>query len=183
MPADRPSPSRRMRGRTGVVFSLRIESGLKTAQAASSMSATIHAIPSPAMSETPWDQLHRLYFTSYAMWNYLTTPFLLTQPGFECREIEPHQENGETWRCLQVNFPPDIPTHNKEQTFFFNDQGLLQRLDYVAVGPVSHYCFDHTTFGGLVFPTLRRVVRRTPSGPVVSAPTAVLIQIADVAVA
>ena len=31
--------------------------------------------------ETPWDQLHRLYFTSYAMWNYLTTPFLFTQPG------------------------------------------------------------------------------------------------------
>ena len=133
--------------------------------------------------ETPWDQLHRLYFTSYAMWNYLTTPFLLARPGFECREIEPHQENGETWRCLQVNFPPDIPTHNKEQTFFFNDQGLLQRLDYVAVGPASHYCYDHTTFGGLVFPTLRRVVRRTPSGPLVSGPTAVLIQIADVAVA
>jgi len=56
--------------------------------------------------ETPWDQLHRLYFTSYAMWNYLTTPFLFTRPGFELTEIEPHQENGETWRCLRVNFRP-----------------------------------------------------------------------------
>jgi hypothetical protein len=59
--------------------------------------------------ETPWDQLHRLYFTSYAVWNYLNTPFLFTLPGFEVKEIEPHQENGESWRCLWVKFPPDVP--------------------------------------------------------------------------
>ena len=35
--------------------------------------------------ETPWDQLHRLYFTSYAVWNFLNTPFLFTLPGFEVR--------------------------------------------------------------------------------------------------
>lgn len=52
--------------------------------------------------DTPWDQLHRLYFTSYAMWNYLTTPFLFMLPGFDVEEIDPHQENGETWRCLHV---------------------------------------------------------------------------------
>jgi hypothetical protein len=46
--------------------------------------------------------------------------------------------------------------------------------------PAAHYCFDHTAFGGLVFPTLRRVVRRPPSGPLVNGPTAVLIQITDV---
>ena len=57
-----------------------------------------------------------------------------------------------------------------EQTFYFNEKGLLQRLDYEAVGPTAHYCFDHTAFGGLVFPTLRRVVRRPPSGPLVKAP-------------
>ena len=137
--------------------------------------------------ETPWDQFHRLYFTSYAMWNYLNTPFLFTLPGFEVKEIEPHQENGESWRCLWVKFPPDVPTHNGfqaggEQTFFFNEKGLLQRLDYVAVGPAAHYCFDHATFGGLVFPTLRRVVSRAPSGPRVNAPTSVLLQITDVVV-
>ena len=137
--------------------------------------------------QTPWDQLHRLYFTSYAMWNYLTTPFLFTQPGFECGELGAHQENGETWRTLRVKFPQDIPTHNNfqpggEQTFYFNEKGLLQRLDYLAVGPAAHYCFDHTAFGGVVFPTLRRVVPRPSSGPLVNGPTAVLIQIADVAV-
>jgi hypothetical protein len=61
-------------------------------------------------------------------------------------------------------------------------RGLLQRLDYVAVGPAAHYCFDHATFGGLVFPTLRRVVSRSPSGPRVNAPTSVLLQITDVVV-
>jgi hypothetical protein len=138
--------------------------------------------------DTPWDQLHRLYFISYAMWNYLTTPFLFTRPGFELKEIEPHQENGETWRRLQVKFPPDIPTHNNfqaggEQAFFFNERGLLQRLDYLSVVPGSHYCFDHTNYKGFVFPTLRRVVARPPSGPLVNGPTLVLIQITDVVVA
>jgi hypothetical protein len=108
-------------------------------------------------------------------------------PGFEVKEIEPHQENGESWRCLWVKFPTNIPTHNGfqaggEQTFFFNEKGLLQRLDYVAVGPAAHYCFDHATFGGLVFPTLRRVVSRPTSGPRVNGPTSVLLQITDVVV-
>jgi hypothetical protein len=138
--------------------------------------------------ETPWDQLHRLYFTSYAMWNYLTTPFLLTEPGFACAEGEPHQENGDTWRTLNVRFPQDVPTHNNfrpggEQTFYFNQKGLLQRIDYFAVGQASHYCFDPTEFDGFVFPTLRRVVSRPPSGPAVNGPTAVLIQISDIRVA
>ena len=89
------------------------------------------------------------------------------------------------WRCLRVKFPSDVPTHNNfqvggDQTFFFNEQGLLQRLDYLAVGPAAHYCFDHTNYQGIVFPTLRRVLRRPPSGPLVNGPSAVLIQISDV---
>ena len=46
----------------------------------------------------------------------LTTTFFFTQPGFELEEIEPHQENDETWRRLHVRFPPGIPTHNNFQT-------------------------------------------------------------------
>jgi hypothetical protein len=57
-----------------------------------------------------------------------------------------------------------------------------RRIDYVAVRPASHYCFDHKTFGGIVFPTLRRVVGRSPSGPRLSGPNSVLIQITDVSV-
>jgi len=41
--------------------------------------------------------------------------------------------------------------------------------------------FDHETFSGLVS-TLRRVVLRTPAGRALSRPTAILLQIANVAV-
>ena len=30
---------------------------------------------------TPWDRLHLTYFIGYAIWNYLTAPFLFTRPG------------------------------------------------------------------------------------------------------
>ena len=135
--------------------------------------------------ETPWDQLHRLYFISYAMWNYVTAPFLFTRPGFQVREVESHVENGETWRRLWVSFPAEVPTHCAEQVFYFNDKGLLQRLDYVTDvlgGVASHYCYDHQEFGGLVIPTLRRVVRRTPTGPALTGPTSVLLQLSNVGV-
>jgi hypothetical protein len=135
--------------------------------------------------ETRWDQLQMLYFTSYAMWNYLTTPLLFTLPGVDVREIGPHKEHGETWERLQVRFPSTIPTHCTEQTFYFNEKGLLQRLDYVTdiVGGVAaHYCFDNTGFSGLVFPILRRVVSRTSNDPLISDPTAVLILISDILV-
>ena len=99
------------------------------------------------------------------------------------KETEPHEENGELWRRLHVRFPKNVPTHCDEQDFYFNDKGLLQRLDYVtdiAGGMAAHYCFDHRSFDGVVIPTLRRVVRRTPEGSMVSSPTAVLLQISDV---
>src|SRR5256885_11442492 len=105
---------------------------------------------------TPWDKLQELYFVSYALWNYLATPFVFTEPGFETREIGPHEENGETWHRLLVMYPPSIPIHYAEQVLYFNAQGLLQRMDYsvdvvgdMVAGAASHYCFDHTLFGGI----------------------------------
>ena len=32
---------------------------------------------------TPWDKLHELYFVTYALWNYLATPFVFTEPGLK----------------------------------------------------------------------------------------------------
>ncbi len=32
-------------------------------------------------AETPWDDLHAAYFNGYALWTYLTQPFLYTYPG------------------------------------------------------------------------------------------------------
>src|ERR1700723_3344823 len=85
-----------------------------------------------AVLTTKWNELQELYFASYAFWNYFTAPFLLAQPGVEVEEIETHNEDDETWRQLSVIFPPGIPTHSARQTFYFNDKGLLQRLDYAT---------------------------------------------------
>jgi hypothetical protein len=48
---------------------------------------------------------------------------------------------------------------------------MLKRLDYttdVIGGVATHYCYDPKTVDGIVIPTLRRVVRRTPEGPLIS---------------
>lgn len=64
-----------------------------------------------------WDPLDSVYFAGYAMWNYLTTPYLLTREGVAVEEGAPWQQEGETWRRLIVSFPPDIDTHSPRQTF------------------------------------------------------------------
>jgi len=135
--------------------------------------------------ETPWDRLHLTYFFGYAVWNYLTTPFLFARPGFETRELEPHREAGETWRVLEVTYPDHIPAHTKVQKLYVDESFMLKRLDYVTdvVGGVAaHYCYDPVTFDGIVIPTLRRVVRRTPEGPLISGRTSFMLDYVDVAV-
>jgi len=50
---------------------------------------------------------------------------------------------------------------------------MLKRWDYetdVVGGVAAHYCYDPVTVEGIVFPTLRRVVRRTPDGPLLVGP-------------
>jgi hypothetical protein len=118
----------------------------------------------------PWDDLHLLYFISYAMVNYLTAPFLFSEPEFEVQEIEPHEECGQTWRVLQVVHPDNYPTHTKVQKFYFGSNDfLLRRLDYAPDvmkegAAAAHYCYDYKSYDGLMIPTTRRVVARSPEG-------------------
>jgi hypothetical protein len=37
--------------------------------------------------DTPWDDIHTVFFSSEALWTYLTTPFLCTYQGFATEEI------------------------------------------------------------------------------------------------
>jgi hypothetical protein len=111
--------------------------------------------------KTPWDAQHLIYFSGYAIWTYLTTPFLFKLPGFKTQEIEPWTEDGETWRRLKVTFPAHIETHSTEQTFYFDASGILKRHDYSVdiMGGTSsaNYATEPKTIGGFVFPTRRRV--------------------------
>ena len=115
---------------------------------------------------TPWDPLHRAYFNGYAMWTYLTTPFLLAMPGFEVTEIAPLQEGTERWRGLRARFPDAIASHSTEQDFYFGDDFLLRRHDYhvdVAGGmPAAQYVYDTVEANGIRFPTKRRAYMRGP---------------------
>jgi len=116
--------------------------------------------------DTPWDPLHRAYFNGYALWTYLTTPFLMAMPGFEVTEIAPWQEGSERWRGLRARFPDAIASHSTEQDFYFGDDGLLRRHDYhvdVAGGfPAAQYTHDLLEVDGLRFPTKRRAYMRGP---------------------
>ncbi len=135
---------------------------------------------------TPWDAIQVAYFSSYAMWNYLTEPFLFTYPGVQAHEIEPWQEEGQTWRRLHVTFPSTVATHNPEQVFYYDAAGMQRRMDYAPEvngnPPVAHYTSDPKTFGGIVFPTRRRVYRRNPDGAADFSLANITIDIHDIAI-
>ena len=134
--------------------------------------------------ETSWTRLQLVYFGSYAMWEYLTIPFSFTLPGFQSKEIEPWHEGSETWRRLQVSFPDDLAYHSKEQMFYFDEKGLLKRMDY-AVNisgniPAAQYVFDYREFQGIKLPTRRAVYGRDEHGQYMRDPLVVGIELLDV---
>jgi hypothetical protein len=115
-----------------------------------------------------WDALQVGYFIGYAFIGYLTEPFLLASPGFEAYEIAPWEENGQRWRRLHVTFPRSIATHSSEQVFYFDDDGMQQRMDYATEvngnALVAHYTDEPRIFDGIVVPTRRRIRGRGEDG-------------------
>ena len=116
----------------------------------------------PAEPDAQWDRIQANYFMGYALWNHLTTPYLLSYPGVRTIEMEPWRDGEALWRRLSVHFPPGIATHSPRQEFYFDAAGLLRRLDYnvevSADGPAAHY----VDVDGLEFPTRRWVYPRPP---------------------
>lgn len=110
-----------------------------------------------------WDDLDFIYFGGYATWNYLTAPFMLARKGFAIEALEPLKGDLGQFTRLQVTFPADVPTHSRQQIFYFDDDRLLRRLDYTAeiVGAwahAAHLCDKYRTFDRLKAPTRRRVL-------------------------
>jgi hypothetical protein len=134
--------------------------------------------------ETGWDDLHLAYFSGYAMWNYLSTPFLFALPGVAAEELSPLEENGERRRRLKVTFPRAIATHCTEQVFHIDGDGLIARLDYCAdvTGgvPTAHYTSGYRSFDGIRFPTTRRAYRRSGDGTALTSAVTVAIDISDI---
>jgi hypothetical protein len=115
---------------------------------------------------TPWDALHRAYFNGYALWTYLTTPFLLAMDGVRVEETEAWREGTETWRVLRAYFPGSIETHSLIQDFFFGEDLMLRRHDYcvnIAGGfNAAQLTSDYVVANGIRLPTKRRAYTRGP---------------------
>jgi hypothetical protein len=117
-----------------------------------------------------WSTDDVVHFAGYALWGYLGAPFIFAEDDFTVRELP--------GRRLRVDFPERIPAHSRRQTFHFDHNAVLQRLDYTAevflgpLGRAQHRCFDHAWIDGLLIPTRRRV---TPRG--LPTPTLVSINI------
>ncbi len=134
-----------------------------------------------------WDALDTTYFAGYAMWNYLSFPYLLVRDGVEVREGSERQAGGQRWRSLEATFPAGLPTHSREQTFWIDEAGLLRRHDYTAevvsrFGAAAHVCDEHREADGLTFPTRRRVVPRGLGGRALPGPTLVSLELDEIRV-
>jgi hypothetical protein len=134
--------------------------------------------------ETPWDDLHVAHFSGYALWNYLTIPFLYTYRGFATEELAPWRENGEQWRTLRVIVPDSIASHSREQVVYFGPDGLLRRHEYTVdvMGGASglNYAADYRNVDGIVVPTKRRVYAADANKQKIPEPVLVAIDIRDI---
>jgi hypothetical protein len=133
---------------------------------------------------TPWDPLQRAYFNGYALWTYLTTPFLMALPGFTVTEIDPVEENGERWFGLQAHFPDRFASHSRLQEFYFGSDFLLRRHDYrvdVAGGFAAiQYVYDMVESDGIKLPSKRRAYRCDADGELIADELMVSIDVSDI---
>lgn len=131
-----------------------------------------------------WDGLDMLYFAGYALWNYMTFPFLLEEMGVAMRGVDSGRDGV---RRIDISFSPDFPTHSSSQSFHIDASGNLLRHDYTAdvIGrwaTAANFCLDSVQVDGLRFYTRRRVYPRFGTGVVLPAPTLVWIEIDDLTV-
>lgn len=133
--------------------------------------------------ETPWSNPQLAYFAGYTMWTYLTSPFVLVQPGVETEEIEPWTVDGLPWRRLRARFPASIATHSAVQTFYFDADGLLRRHDYEVDiqgrNAAARYIGDYVEVQGLRMPTRMRIYPRTPDNLALPTPLIVGVDLSE----
>jgi hypothetical protein len=134
--------------------------------------------------ETPWNDIHVVYFVGEALWTYLNTPFLYTYEGFTTEEIPSVQVEGETWRRLKVTFPDTVKSHTREQISCFGPDGLLRRHDYTVdiLGGATglNYALDYRDVDGIIVPTKRRVYAYEGDYQLVKEPLLVAIDMGDI---
>lgn len=110
-----------------------------------------------------WSPADALYFFGYAITHYHGLPFTLREarPLGLCRV----RCDGRSLTGVDVELPGTLHTHSRRQAFYFDDEGLLRRHDYVAdiVGWMArgaHLWRDFVTSQGIPIPRERHVLAR-----------------------
>jgi hypothetical protein len=132
---------------------------------------------------SPWDELQVAYVASEASWSFFTAPFLFARGDFVTEETWPWLEGEQLWRTLLVTNPDLTVAHSRQQTYYFDDAGLLRRLDDAVDmpggGPAVHYPSRYREFDGIMVPTRRRVYLRSPDGAPVLDSISVAVDVTD----
>jgi hypothetical protein len=134
--------------------------------------------------ETPWNDIHVIYFVGEALWTYLNIPFLYTYEGFATEEVSSIQVEGETWRRLKATFPDTVKSHSREQISCFGPDGLLRRHDYTVdiLGGATglNYASDYRDVDGIIVPARRRVYAHEGDYQLVKEPLLVAIDMGEI---
>jgi hypothetical protein len=114
----------------------------------------------------------------------MVTPFILAESDFETKELRRSGVRNERLRRLEVTFPARVVTHAATQTFYFEPEGLLRRLDYPAPhengAQIAQMFSGHQRFSGILVPTLCRLLSVGADGVPVAKPTLLDLEIFDV---
>jgi hypothetical protein len=135
------------------------------------------------LQSTTWDELQLAHYCGYLTWNHIATPFILADTDFETKELRRKVARGESLRQLRVVFPARVATHAREQTFYFDREGLLRRLDYPAAHEehtqIAQMFSGHQRFSGILVPTLFRLLNIGAEGVPVAKPSLLDVEIFD----
>jgi hypothetical protein len=136
-----------------------------------------------ALQSTTWDELQLAHYCGYLIWNYVATPFILADPDFQAKALPRNVARGERLRRLAVVFPARVITHAGAQTFYFDRQGFLRRLDYPAAHDdhtqIAQMFSGHQRYSGVLVPTLCRLLSIGAEGVPVAKPSLLDIEIFD----
>ena len=110
-----------------------------------------------------WSPADALYFFGYALTHYQGLPFTLAE-GRPLR-LSRVRCDGRALTGVDVELPAELHTHCRRQTFYFDDEGLLRRHDYVAdiagwIARGAHLWRDFVMVQGMPTPRERHVVLR-----------------------
>jgi hypothetical protein len=136
------------------------------------------------MKLAAWDDLQLAHYCGYLIWNYVAAPFILADSDVLTEELEPCDVHGEILRRLKVEFPPRVVTHSAKQTFYFDREGQLRRIDYPGIDDdrtqTAQVFWAHQRFSGILVPTLCRASKVGVGGLLVAESPLVDIEIFDV---